>query len=167
MEVTVPEYKISPRVSLDPRTTALIVGDMQVDFATPKGKLFVPETRKTIPAIRSLIARARKARVPVFFIQDWHRVNDPEFSIWGEHTVEGTRGARIVPELKPLPDELFIHKWTYDPFLGRTLTSFSGRRALRTWSLPGPLPTSASCTPPGPPDCAAMRSLFPWTPYPL
>ena len=79
MEVSVPKYKIFPKVFLDPRVTALIVVDMQVDFVSPKGKLFVPGAQKTIPAIRHLIAKARKARVPVIFTQDWHRVDDPDF----------------------------------------------------------------------------------------
>ena len=121
MEVSVPEYKILPKVFLDPRITALIVVDMQVDFVSPKGKLFVPEAPKTIPAIRRLIAKARKARMPVIFTQDWHRADDPEFSIWPAHAVEGTRGAQVAPELKPIPKDYFIRKRTYDAFFSTDL----------------------------------------------
>ena len=82
MEVSIPEYKIAPSVFLNPRYTALIVVDMQVDFASPTGKLFVQESRPTIPKIRSLVSNARKMKVPVIFTQDWHRADDVEFLIW-------------------------------------------------------------------------------------
>lgn len=121
MEVAVPEYQIAPQVSLEPRSAALVVVDMQVDFASPKGKLFVPEARKTIPAIHSLITKARKAKVPVIFTQDWHRPDDPEFLIWPPHAVEGTRGAQVIPELKPLRSDYYIRKRTYDAFFATDL----------------------------------------------
>jgi nicotinamidase-related amidase len=121
LEVSVPQYRFFPKVFLDPRITALIVVDMQVDFVSPKGKLFVPEAPRTIPAIRHLIAKARKARVPVIFTQDWHRVDDPEFSIWPSHAQEGTRGAQLAPGLKPLAKDHFIRKRTYDAFFSTDL----------------------------------------------
>ena len=114
MEITVPEYKILPEVKLDPRATALVVGDMQVDFVSPKGRLFVPEARKTIPKILHLISKARRANSPIFFVQDWHRSDDPEFSLWPPHTVAGTPGAKVVSQLKPMSVDFFIHKKTYE-----------------------------------------------------
>lgn len=137
MEVSVPEYKISPRVFLDPRTAALIVVDMQVDFVSPKGKLFVPDARKTMPAIRSLIARARKARVPVIFTQDWHRADDPEFSIWPPHAVEGSRGAKIIPELNPFPEDYLIRKRTYDAFFSTDLDLLLRQKGIQNLIIAG------------------------------
>ncbi len=121
MEVSVPEYTFFTSVLLDPKKTGIIVGDMLVDFVTPQGKLFVPESPQTILPIKNLIARARGASARVIFIQDWHRPDDPEFSIWGPHSVEGTPGAEIIPELAPLPGEFIVRKRTYDPFWGTDL----------------------------------------------
>ncbi len=121
MEVTVPEYEIIPELSVDARQTALIILDMQVDFVDPEGKLSVPEARKTVPAIRRMIEKARGAGIPVIFTQDWHRSDDPEFSIWPEHTVEGSPGAEIVAELSPREKDFFIRKRTYDPFFSTDL----------------------------------------------
>src|SRR3972149_790987 len=101
MEVTVPEYKVLPEVKLDPRVTALLVVDMQVDFVSPKGKLCVPEARKTIPAILHLISKNRRAKRPIFFTQDWHRADDPEFSLWPLHAVAETPGAKVGSQLRP------------------------------------------------------------------
>ncbi|RLE63482.1 MAG: cysteine hydrolase [Thermoprotei archaeon] len=120
--VKIPEYKISEeKVILDSKTTALIIVDMQNDFAHPEGRLFVPEARKTIPAIKKLLEKARKAGVLVIYTQDWHRKEDIEFDIWGEHAVGGTWGAEVIEELKPVENEITIHKLRYDAFFGTPL----------------------------------------------
>jgi nicotinamidase-related amidase len=137
MEITVPEYKILPEVKLDPRATALVVGDMQVDFVSPKGRLFVPEARKTIPKILHLISKARRANSPIFFVQDWHRSDDPEFSLWPPHTVAGTPGAKVVSQLKPMSVDFFIHKKTYDPFFGTEFSLLLRQKGIRTLVITG------------------------------
>jgi len=137
MEVTVPEYEILPEVVLDARGTALIVVDMQVDFVDPEGKLVVPDARKTIPAVRGLISRAREAGVPVFFTQDWHRPDDPEFSIWPPHAVQDTLGAQIVPELDASPQDYFIHKKTYDAFFSTDLDLLLRQKNIKNVVIAG------------------------------
>ncbi|MGQ9694543.1 MAG: cysteine hydrolase family protein [Thermodesulfobacteriota bacterium] len=116
MQVAVPEYKLVSKVYLNPKITALVVVDMQYDFVHPKGKLFVHEAPQTIPVIRRLIQKARQAKIPVFFTQDWHRPDDAEFSIWPPHAVEGTEGVKVISELKPSAKDFYIHKRTYDAF---------------------------------------------------
>jgi len=137
MEVAVPEYKILSEVSLDPLVTALIVVDMQVDFVGPGGKLVVQDARKTIPAIRRLIVKAREAGVPVIFTQDWHRADDPEFSIWPAHAVEGTAGAEIVLELNALPQDYFIRKRTYDAFFSTDLDLLLRQKGIQILVITG------------------------------
>ncbi len=101
--------------------TAVIVVDMQNDFVHPRGKLYVPKALETVPAIAKLLAKARKSGAKIFFTQDWHGRDDPEFRIWGEHAVEETWGAEIVDELKPLENEFVIRKVRYDAFYGTHL----------------------------------------------
>lgn len=137
MELSVPEYKITPSVSLDPRSTALVVVDMQVDFVSPKGRLFVQESRPTIPKIRCLVSHARKMKVPVIFTQDWHRPDDAEFLIWPPHAVEGTRGARIIPELNPMPSDYLIRKRTYDAFFATDLDLLLRQKGIINLTLAG------------------------------
>jgi len=121
MEVSVPEYKILPRVYLQGSKTVVLIADMLVDFVSPKGKLFVPDTRKTIAPLRRLIDKGRKAGATMAYIQDWHRPDDPEFSIWGPHAIQETPGTRIIPELAPSPRDYVIRKRTYDPFFATDL----------------------------------------------
>ncbi|MBU1209047.1 MAG: cysteine hydrolase [Proteobacteria bacterium] len=137
MEVSIPEYKIAPSVFLNPRYTALIVVDMQVDFASPTGKLFVQESRPTIPKIRSLVSNARKMKVPVIFTQDWHRADDVEFLIWPPHAVEGTRGAQVIPELKSLGSDFYIRKRTYDAFFATDLDLLLRQKGIKNLIITG------------------------------
>jgi nicotinamidase-related amidase len=123
----IPEIRILDRVVVDPSRAAVIVVDMQNDFAHPRGKLFVPEAPKTIPNILRLVDRARKHGVPVIYTQDWHMKDDPEFRIWGEHAVGGTWGAEIVDELKPREGDIVIRKLRYDAFYGTDLDHILSR----------------------------------------
>lgn len=137
MEITVPEYQVLPEVKLDPRVTALVVVDMQVDFVSPKGKLYVPEARKTIPAILHLISKNRQANSPILFTQDWHRSDDPEFSLWPPHAVAESSGAKVVSQLKPLLTDYFIRKKTYDAFFGTELDLVLRQKKIQNLVIAG------------------------------
>jgi len=117
----VPEYTLAREVSVDPRTTALIVVDMQNDFVKPGGALVVETAAATIPAIQRLLTLARAKGMKVFFTQDTHEEGDIEFPIWGPHVLRGTWGWQIVDELAPRPGERVIEKLRYDGFFGTPL----------------------------------------------
>ncbi|MCL4454046.1 MAG: cysteine hydrolase [Deinococcus sp.] len=119
--VEVPEIPRTKEVVLKSSETALIIVDMQNDFAHERGSLFVPDAPKTIPAIRKLLDAARSAGVRAVFTQDWHPGDDPEFKIWPVHVVHGTWGAEIVDELKPRENETVLRKARYDGFYGTQL----------------------------------------------
>jgi len=119
--VEVPEYKVVDRVSLPARETAVIVVDMQNDFVKEGGKLRVPTAQATIEPIRRLLDRARRAGVRVFYTQDTHYDNDPEYEIWGEHVKYGTWGWRIIDELAPQEGDIVLQKTRYDGFYGTPL----------------------------------------------
>jgi nicotinamidase-related amidase len=128
--VELPEIPKEGQVELPARETALIVVDMQNDFAHPEGALFVPDAPKTIPVIRRLLDEARARGVRVAFTQDWHQEDDPEFRIWPVHAVAGTWGAEIVEELRPLKGELVVQKVRYDAFYGTPLDHY-----LHLWGV--------------------------------
>jgi len=128
--VEVPAYEVQAEVRVDPDKTALIVVDMQNDFVKDGGTLRVPDAESTIPAIRSLLKRARVAGMRVVFTQDTHREGDPEWQIWPEHAREGSWGWQIVDELQPIEDEVVIRKLRYDGFYGTPLDHL-----LRLWGI--------------------------------
>lgn len=114
----IPRYRA---LTLPAAETALIVVDMQNDFADPQGALFVPDAPTTVPVIADLLGRARAAGARIVFTQDWHGEDDPEFAIWPKHAVADSWGAEILTALKPLAGETVIKKTRYDGFYGTPL----------------------------------------------
>lgn len=109
------------QVVLEARETGLVVVDMQNDFCHPNGKLFVPTSINTIFQIENLLRKARESGVKIFYTQDWHYPNDPEFEIWGEHALAGSWGAEIIEQLKPTEHDIVVKKLRYDGFYGTSL----------------------------------------------
>ena len=83
--------------------TALIVVDVQNDFADPKGSLYVKDGEAVVPVANREVERAREAGSPVFYTQDWHPESTPHFAkdggVWPVHCVGGTCGAELHPDL--------------------------------------------------------------------
>lgn len=96
--------------------TALVVVDVQNDFADPQGSLYVKGGEEVIAVINGEIARAREAGAPVIFTQDWHPAVTPHFEkeggIWPVHCVAGTWGAELHPDVDHDAGETRIQKGT-------------------------------------------------------
>lgn len=84
--------------------TALIVVDVQNDFADPDGSLYVAEGETIVPLINAEIDRALSAGGKVFYTQDWHPASTPHFEkdggTWPVHCVQETWGAELHPDLE-------------------------------------------------------------------
>lgn len=84
--------------------TALLVVDVQNDFADPAGSLYVREGERVVPVANREIERARAAGALVVYTQDWHPPHTPHFQqdggIWPVHCVAGTWGAELHPDLE-------------------------------------------------------------------
>src|SRR6187401_2298981 len=87
---------------------ALIVVDVQNDFADPGGSLSVGGAQRVIPVINREAAQARTDGALVILTQDWHPASTPHFAKdggpWPVHCVAGTWGAELHPDLA-LPGE--------------------------------------------------------------
>lgn len=87
--------------------SALIVVDMQNDFAHPDGSLFVTGGDEIVATVNAEIGAARDAGAVVVFTQDWHPAATPHFlpeGTWPVHCVGGTWGAELVDGLDPGAD---------------------------------------------------------------
>jgi nicotinamidase/pyrazinamidase len=84
--------------------TALLVVDVQNDFADPSGSLSVPGGEQVVPLVRKEIRRAVEGGALVVYTQDWHPASTPHFQkdggIWPVHCVAGTWGAEFHPDLE-------------------------------------------------------------------
>jgi nicotinamidase-related amidase len=96
------------------RSEAIIVIDMLNDFVT--GKLRCERADHIIPNLQQFLTEARKNGVAVVYSNDAHLKNDFELRVWGEHGMKGTKGAEVIPELKPLPTDYVFEKRTYSAF---------------------------------------------------
>jgi nicotinamidase/pyrazinamidase len=96
------------------RSTALVIVDLQNDFADPAGSLFVAGAAAIIPRINDEIATAEQAGSMVVLTQDWHPESTPHFAkdggIWPVHCVGGTWGAELHPAVRASEDAPRIRK---------------------------------------------------------
>ncbi|HEY6058235.1 MAG TPA: isochorismatase family protein [Candidatus Limnocylindrales bacterium] len=83
--------------------TALVVVDVQNDFADPAGSLSVRGGDAIVPMIDEEIERALAAAAFVAYTQDWHPESTPHFAkdggVWPVHCVRDTWGAELHPGL--------------------------------------------------------------------
>jgi nicotinamidase/pyrazinamidase len=118
--------------------TALIVVDVQNDFADPAGSLSVARAGRILPRINAEVAAAVAAGGTVVYTQDWHPESTPHFAkdggIWPVHCVADTWGAELHPDL--VIDGEVIRKGTNgeDGYSGFTM-----RDAVSGEMIPTPL----------------------------
>lgn len=95
--------------------TALLVVDVQNDFADPAGALYVQGGERVIPVVNQEVERALEAGALIVYTQDWHPSRTPHFEqdggVWPVHCVRDTWGAEFHPDLRVLEAPL-IRKGT-------------------------------------------------------
>lgn len=100
-------------VSYDSRA-ALIVADIQNDFADPAGSLAVRGGDDIVPRVNEEIRNATYGGGLVVLTQDWHPESTPHFAkdggIWPVHCVAGTWGAELHPALEVGADAPRVQK---------------------------------------------------------
>lgn len=133
---------------------ALIVTDVQNDFASPGGSLYVRTGEAVVPVINAQIGLALEAGSPIIYTQDWHPLHTPHFErdggIWPVHCVQGTWGAEFHPDLDVAGDVVrkgsggedgYSGFSVRDPTTGRIGHTILGRllrdRAVRSLVLTG------------------------------
>jgi nicotinamidase/pyrazinamidase len=83
--------------------TALLVVDVQNDFADPAGSLYVQGGEGVIGGVNVEVTAAQNAGATIVYTQDWHPERTPHFDtdggIWPVHCVGGTWGAELHPDL--------------------------------------------------------------------
>ncbi|MEQ8717669.1 MAG: isochorismatase family protein [Acidimicrobiales bacterium] len=95
--------------------TALVVVDVQNDFADPGGSLYVHDGEAVVAPLNDEIDAARSAGATVVLTQDWHPMESPHFTdgggTWPRHCVRGTWGAELHHDLNADAD-LLLRKGT-------------------------------------------------------
>ena len=99
--------------SYDDRT-ALVVVDLQNDFADPAGSLSVDGGEAIVPRVNQALREALDAGALVVATQDWHPQSTPHFEkdggVWPVHCVAGTWGAELHPAFELAADAPRVRK---------------------------------------------------------
>jgi nicotinamidase/pyrazinamidase len=84
--------------------SALLVVDVQNDFADPAGSLYVNGGEQIPAIVNAEVGAARAASAAIVYTQDWHPPHTPHFQpdggIWPVHCVQDTWGAALHPDLE-------------------------------------------------------------------
>jgi nicotinamidase-related amidase len=136
--------RMKQMLSIQPGTTAVLTIDMQRGALDPElATLPVPpdECQRVLAGTVELLALARRAGMPVIHVlTSWHpceiaahpfeqaivqakqSLTPHAQSDYAHHKLEGSRAAEIMPELGPVPTDLFItSKRRFDMFYGTNL----------------------------------------------
>jgi maleamate amidohydrolase len=130
---------------------AVLIIDMQHDFCDPDAATTLwPSIGTTYEPIRQLCAAARARRIPVFYTQGLVATDGSSAGLWrlkmrahadSQVQVVGTKGAEIIPQLKPEPSDHVIRKWRPSAFFRTDFEVFLNTLRIDTLLVCG---TSAS-----------------------
>jgi nicotinamidase-related amidase len=102
-----------------PRTTALLIIDMQKYFLTPNEHAYLPAGRAMLPNVVALRDAFRDREMPVVYTRHGHRrkKDHPQMGRWwADMLMASDPLAEIVPELRPRRAEKVVRKGHYDAF---------------------------------------------------
>jgi nicotinamidase/pyrazinamidase len=103
MAAMVPIRRYDEAVPRYDSSTALVVVDVQNDFADPAGSLYVRGGEDVVSRINDEIQVALTDGAFVVYTQDWHPPSTPHFAkdggVWPVHCVAETLGAELHPGL--------------------------------------------------------------------
>ncbi|RIB22818.1 Isochorismatase-like protein [Gigaspora rosea] len=137
-------------ISYNPKTTALLVIDMQVYFHNSSTKI--------IKNVQSLVKRCHEKDIPIFWTQHGHRnieFDGGALTRWWETGIKwGSKDWEILPELKPyvsrspaainILDFIITSKTRYDAFYKTELNSLLTSLGIETLIISGVL-TNLCC----------------------
>ncbi len=116
--------------------TALVVVDVQNDFADPAGSLAVSGGKALIPDINAEVQRAATAGGVIVYTQDWHPESTPHFAKdggkWPVHCVGGTWGAEFHPHLQVVGRAIRKGQQGEDGYSGFRMRDLAGGEEIPT-----------------------------------
>ncbi|HGU6747899.1 MULTISPECIES: cysteine hydrolase family protein [Enterobacteriaceae] len=125
--------------TIDPKTTAVIVVDMQNDFVAPGAPLLSQMAQDLVPRLGKTLDECRELGMKIVFTAHVHRLDGSDMGLFDDlyppiasraALVDGTEGGDIYPPLKPQPGEHVIKKSRYSAFYGTPMDMM-----LREWGI--------------------------------
>lgn len=117
-----PKPRKQPRKPERRSDTALLIIDVINDLEFPGGEKVLPWALRMVERLGPFAARARKADVPVIYVNDNFNLWRSNFADVYKHcTRPGSRGRQVARALKPRPDDYFILKPKHSAFFATSL----------------------------------------------
>ena len=140
-------------MSIDPKTTAVVLIEYQNDFTSDGGALHgavseVMDQTKMLSKTKDVVDAARSAgatvmHAPITFAEGYHEISDHPYGILkgvvdGNAFVKGSWGAAIVDELSPAEGDIVIEgKRGLDTFASTNLDFILRSKGIKTLVLGG------------------------------
>lgn len=114
---------------INPRTTAMIVVDMENDFVATGAPMETPSAQALLPQLNAALAACRQHGIPIIYTTHVHRSSgcdlgllrhDPRIGS-GNALVDDTSGIEIYPDVAPRDGELVIKKHRFSAFYNTDL----------------------------------------------
>lgn len=128
-------------IVLDPKSTVLLVVDVQNEFVKPGGRFYDLKDQSErdradsmVSKLASFLRRCREQQdLRVIFLQSVRSADAPEFKAWGTkpHLLEGTWPSQIIDELTPLDSETVVQKRSHDCFIQPDMEALFQKFGLR------------------------------------
>ena len=117
-------------IELSPENCGLVIVDMQAEGCERHG----PTLKPVIKNIRNLLDRFRAANGKIIHVQSVRSKDHPEFTVFGKEysLIDGTPAVEFIEELKPLPGEVVIKKFSHDCFYQTTMEDILKKLDLRS-----------------------------------
>ena len=117
-------------IKLSTGATGLVIVDMQVEGCERHGAGVNP----VIQNIRSLLDQFREANGKIIHVQSVRSKDHPEFTFFQKEysLLEGSPGVDFVEELRPLPGEVVVKKFSHDCFYTTSMETVLERYDLRS-----------------------------------
>ena len=132
--------------NLDPKTTAVLVIDMQADFLEPGSGVFVESGYKFLPKMVPFLDKCREKGCTIIYSKNVIRPDQRNIGKAGEFCppikegrmcVDGTPGAEICPVIAPKENDIVIKKQKYSFFYGTDLLNTLTTIGIKTVILTG------------------------------
>jgi ureidoacrylate peracid hydrolase len=110
------------KLTVNPANAVLIIVDVQNEFCQPGGKVYTETSARVSPGViarvKDLSGRARRAGVPIIYIQSVRTLTEPQFTVFKSRpSLEiGTWASEIVADLTPQGEDIVVQKRSHDPF---------------------------------------------------
>src|SRR3954463_4055335 len=121
-----------------PSRMALLILDLISDYQYPDADAIVPGAKRIARTIASLKARARRAGVPVIYVNDTRGHWESDQAKFIERCVNASKdAAEIVHTLLPTPEDYFLFKPRHSAFYATSLTELLSQLNISSLLLTG------------------------------